>query len=43
LTRVNLLSERDGRSKGIGFVGFATKDDAEEALKKANGEEFEGR
>jgi len=32
-----------GRSKGFGFVTFATKEEAEKAVKKMNDKEIEGR
>ncbi len=32
-----------GRSKGFAFITFSKDKDAEEAIKKMNGKEFEGR
>jgi len=32
-----------GRSKGFGFVTFATKEEAEKAIKELNDKEIEGR
>ena len=33
----------DGKSRGIGFVTFKNKDDAQEAMKNANKAEVDGR
>jgi len=41
---VNIITDRDsGRSKGFGFVEMANDTDAEAAIEKFNGSEFEGR
>ncbi len=38
-----VILDRDGRSKGFGFVEMATKEEAEEALSKLNGTNHFGR
>lgn len=39
-----LITDRDsGRSKGFGFVEFASDDEAEKAIADMNGKEIEGR
>lgn len=39
-----IIMDRDsGRSKGFGFVEMSTEDEAQEAISKFNGTEFEGR
>lgn len=41
---VRLISDRmTGRSKGIAFVEYATEDEANTAIDKANGAEMDGR
>ena len=41
---VKLITDRDtGRSKGFGFVEMARDEDAQEAIKKLNGAELQGR
>lgn len=43
ITNVNLIKDRStGRSKGFGFVEFATSDQAQDAL-KMDGQEFQQR
>ena len=40
----NLIMDRDsGRSKGFGFVEMSTDDEAQAAINKFNGSDFEGR
>jgi RNA recognition motif-containing protein len=44
VTSVNIIKDRDsGRSKGFGFVEFATDEDAMKALKATDGQDFEDR
>lgn len=39
-----VVTDRDsGRSKGFGFVEMATDDEAQQAIEKFNGTEYEGR
>ncbi len=39
-----VITDRDtGRSKGFGFVEMATDEECAEAIKKFNGQDFEGR
>ncbi len=38
-----VIKERDGRSKGYGFVTYTQTEAAEAAIKAMNGEEYEGR
>jgi cold-inducible RNA-binding protein len=41
---VNLITDRySGQSKGFAFVEMATEEEAQEAIKKFNNFEFEGR
>jgi len=41
---VKIITDRDtGRSKGFGFVEMATDEEAQSAIEKLNGVEFEGR
>jgi cold-inducible RNA-binding protein len=41
---VKIITDRDtGRSKGFGFVEMATDEEAQAAIDKLNGQEFEGR
>lgn len=41
---VNLITDRGtGRSKGFGFVEMATDEEAQGAITKFNGQEFQGR
>ena len=41
---VNIIMDRDsGRSKGFGFVEMANDADAQAAIQKYNGTEFDGR
>ncbi len=41
---VAIITDRDtGRSKGFGFVEMASDTDAQEAIKKFNGTELDGR
>ena len=41
--RARLLYDNEGNSKGYGFVELQNKDEAEEAIKKLNGEQFQTR
>ena len=44
VTSCNLITDKmSGRPKGFGFVEFASKDSGEEAIKKFDGFEFQGR
>lgn len=44
LAEVKVVTDRDtGRSRGFGFVTYANPDDAEEAVRKMNGVELDGR
>ena len=39
-----LITDRDtGRSKGFGFVEMSTDDEAQEAIEKFDGQDFDGR
>lgn len=38
-----ITDRMSGRSKGFGFVEFASEDDAEKAISEMNGKEVEGR
>jgi RNA recognition motif-containing protein len=38
-----LTDKMTGRSKGFGFVEFATEEEAKAAVEKLNGSEYEGR
>ena len=41
---VKLITDRDtGRSKGFGFVEMSSDDEAQAAIDKFNGQDFEGR
>lgn len=41
---VKIITDRDtGRSKGFGFVEMSTDEEAQEAIDKLNGQNFEGR
>lgn len=41
---VNIIMDRDtGRSKGFAFVEMTSDSDAQEAIQKYNGSEFDGR
>jgi len=41
---VKIITDRDsGRSKGFAFVEMSTDDEAQEAIEKLNGTDFEGR
>lgn len=41
---VKIITDRDtGRSKGFGFVEMSNDDEAQEAIKKFNGFQYEGR
>lgn len=41
---VKIITDRDtGRSKGFGFVEMSTDEEAQEAIKKFNGVQYEGR
>lgn len=41
--KARLLTDGSGKSKGAGFVEFASPDDAQRAIKECNGMEFNGR
>jgi RNA recognition motif-containing protein len=44
ISEVSVISDKfSGRSKGFGFVTFATKEDAEKAVAKMNEKEVQGR
>jgi RNA recognition motif-containing protein len=44
LVSVAVITDREtGRSKGFGFVEFASDDDARAAIEELNGQEFQGR
>jgi RNA recognition motif-containing protein len=44
IEEVQVIKDKfSGRSKGFGFVTFATKEDAEKAISKLNDKEVEGR
>lgn len=38
-----ITDKMSGRSKGFGFVEFATEEEAQKAIEMFNGQEFEGR
>ncbi|MCX6758912.1 MAG: RNA-binding protein [Candidatus Nealsonbacteria bacterium] len=38
-----ITDKMSGRSKGFGFVEFATEDDAQKAIEMFNGNDFDGR
>lgn len=38
-----VMDRETGRSRGFGFVEMATAEEAEEAVKKLNGQELDGR
>ena len=38
-----ITDKMSGRSKGFGFVEFATEDDAAKAIEMFNGKDFDGR
>jgi cold-inducible RNA-binding protein len=41
---VKIITDRDtGRSKGFGFVEMSTDDEAQQAISKFNGADFDGR
>lgn len=41
---VKIITDRDtGRSKGFGFVEMSTDDEAQQAISKLNGQDWEGR
>src|SRR5579872_5357112 len=41
---VKIITDRDtGRSKGFGFVEMSTDDEAQKAISKFNGADYEGR
>src|SRR6201993_4914820 len=41
---VKIITDRDtGRSKGFGFVEMSTDDEAQKAISKFNGADFDGR
>ena len=41
---VRIITDRDtGRSRGFGFITFASAEDAAKAVEKANGTELDGR
>jgi RNA recognition motif-containing protein len=41
---VKIITDRDtGRSKGFGFVEMSTDDEAQKAISKFNGQQYEGR
>jgi RNA recognition motif-containing protein len=43
-TSVTVINDRDtGRSKGFGFVEFASADEAKKAMEALNGKELQGR
>ena len=44
VTSARIITDRDtGRSKGFGFVEMAEKSEGEEAIKKLDGKDFNGR
>ena len=44
VTSVRVVVDKNtGRSKGFGFVEYATRDAAQEAVDKMNGQELDGR
>jgi RNA recognition motif-containing protein len=44
VAEVNIITDRDsGRSKGFGFVEMTTDDEAQDAIKRFNGYELDGR
>ena len=42
-TATIIMDRMSGRSKGFGFVEFATEEEAAKAIEMFNGKEFEGR
>lgn len=41
---VKIITDRDtGRSKGFGFIEMSTDDEAQKAISKFNGQDYEGR
>lgn len=41
---VKIITDRDtGRSKGFGFVEMSTDEEAQQAIDRLNGQDFEGR
>lgn len=43
ITNIKVAIDRDGRSKGFGFVEFATHKEAQKALDAMNGADVDGR
>ena len=44
VTSVNIITDKfTGRSKGFGFIEFATDDEAAKAIEMFNGKELDGR
>jgi nucleolin len=43
VTNVKIMYNDDGRSRGAGFVTLSSKVDAEKAVEKVNGLDWEGR
>jgi cold-inducible RNA-binding protein len=44
VTSAKIIMDRDsGRSKGFGFVEMSSSSEAQSAIEKMNGQEFEGR
>jgi cold-inducible RNA-binding protein len=43
IERVNIVKDREGRSKGFGFVEMTSADEAQRAISALHGKEIQGR